>query len=42
MALYSDVLLTVDYDRTLTGPDAVIPQRNLDAIHYFTDWQCRM
>lgn len=37
MALYSDVLLTVDYDRTLTGPDAVIPRRNLDAIHYFME-----
>lgn len=37
MSLYSDVLLTVDFDRTLTGPDSTIPQRNLDAIHYFMD-----
>lgn len=37
MALFSDVLLTVDYDRTLTGPDSKIPQRNLDAIRYFMD-----
>lgn len=37
MALFSDVLLTADYDRTLTGTDAKIPQRNLDAIRYFMD-----
>lgn len=35
--MFSDVLLTVDYDRTLTGPDSTIPQRNLDAIRYFMD-----
>ena len=34
--MFSDVLLTVDFDRTLTGPDSKIPQRNLDAIAYFT------
>ena len=32
---FSDILLTVDYDRTLTGPDSVIPERNLEAIRYF-------
>lgn len=32
---YSDILLTVDYDRTLTAPDSTIPQRNLEAIRYF-------
>lgn len=37
MGLFSDVLLTVDFDRTLTGPDSKIPQRNLEAIAYFTD-----
>ena len=37
MALYSDILLTVDYDRTLTAPDSTIPQRNLEAIRYFID-----
>ena len=37
MGIYSDVLLTVDFDRTLTGPDSVVPQRNLDAIHYFME-----
>ena len=37
MGIFSDVLLTVDYDRTLTGPDSVVPQRNLDAIRYFMD-----
>ena len=33
--MFSDVLLTVDYDRTLTGPDSTIPQRNIEAIKYF-------
>ena len=37
MAKFSDVLLTVDFDRTLTGPDSSIPQRNLEAIRYFMD-----
>ena len=37
MALFSDILLTVDYDRTLTAPDSTIPQRNLEAIRYFTE-----
>ena len=37
MGLYSDVLLTVDYDRTLTDTNAVVPQRNLEAIRYFMD-----
>lgn len=35
--LYSDVLLTVDFDRTLTAPDSTIPQRNIEAIQYFMD-----
>ena len=35
MADFSDVLLTVDYDRTLTAPDASIPENNLEAIRYF-------
>lgn len=33
--MFSDILLTVDFDRTLTGPDSVIPRRNLEAIEYF-------
>ena len=37
MGIFSDVLLTVDFDRTLTGPDSMIPQRNLEAIRYFID-----
>ena len=37
MGIYTDVLLTVDYDRTLTAPDSTIPQRNLEAIRYFMD-----
>lgn len=37
MALFSDVLLTVDYDRTLTAPDSTVPERNLEAIRYFME-----
>lgn len=37
MGIFSDVLLTVDFDRTLTGPDSVIPERNLTAIRYFIE-----
>ncbi len=33
--MFSDILLTVDFDRTLTGPDSKIPDRNLEAIDYF-------
>ena len=32
---FSQVLLTVDFDRTLTAPDSSIPQRNIEAIEYF-------
>ena len=35
MADFSDVLLTVDFDRTLTATDSTIPQRNIEAIEYF-------
>ena len=35
MALFSDILLTVDYDRTMTNYDGQIPPRNLEAIEYF-------
>lgn len=35
--MFSDILLTVDYDRTLTAPDSTIPQRNLEAIRYFME-----
>lgn len=37
MGIFSDVLLTVDYDRTLTARDSTIPERNLEAIRYFMD-----
>jgi len=37
MGIYSDILLTADYDHTVTGPDGVIPQKNLDAIRFFID-----
>lgn len=34
---FSDILLTVDYDRTLTAPDSTIPARNIEAIRYFME-----
>ena len=33
--MYSDILLTVDFDRTLTDFESRIPQRNIEAIEYF-------
>ena len=35
--MFSDVLLTVDFDRTLTAPDSTIPERNIEAIRYFIE-----
>ena len=35
--MFSDVLLAVDFDRTLTAPDSTIPARNLEAIRYFME-----
>ena len=35
--MYSDILLTVDFDRTLTAPDSTIPERNMEAIRYFME-----
>lgn len=35
--MFSDILLTVDYDRTLTAPDSTIPAKNLEAIRYFME-----
>ena len=37
MGIFDDILLTVDFDRTLTGTDSSVPQRNLDAIRYFME-----
>lgn len=37
MSQFSNILLTVDFDRTLTAPDSTIPSRNLEAIRYFID-----
>lgn len=37
MGIFSDILLAVDFDRTLTAPDSTIPERNLEAIRYFTE-----
>ena len=37
MALFSDVLLTADFDRTLTDQNGQIPSRNLEAIRYFME-----
>lgn len=33
--MFSDIFLTVDFDRTLTGPDSTIPEKNLEAIRWF-------
>lgn len=33
--MYSDILLTVDFDRTLTAPDSTVPARNIRAIEDF-------
>ena len=35
MGAFSDILLTVDFDRTLTAPDGTIPERNMEAIRFF-------
>ena len=37
MSIFSDILLTVDFDRTLTAPDSTIPGRNLEAIRFFME-----
>ena len=37
MGVFSDVLLTVDYDRTMTAPDSTIPEINIEAIRYFME-----
>lgn len=37
MGIFSDILLTVDFDRTLTAPDSSIPERNLAAIRFFME-----
>lgn len=36
MGRFSDILLAVDFDRTLTDRQSRIPQKNIDAIRYFT------
>lgn len=33
--MFSGILLTSDFDRTLTDPDGRVPLRNIDAIEYF-------
>ena len=35
--MYSDILLCVDFDRTLTALDGSIPERNIEAIRHFID-----
>ena len=37
MALFSDVLLTADYDRTLTDFAGQVPRKNIEAIRYFME-----
>ncbi len=34
---FSDILMTVDFDRTFSARDSSVPQRNLDAVRYFMD-----
>ena len=35
--MFRDILLAVDFDRTLTAKDASIPKRNIEAIRYFME-----
>ena len=35
--MFSNVLMTVDFDRTMTDPKSKIPQRNLDAVAFFME-----
>ncbi len=35
--MFSDVLLTVDFDRTMTDTQSRIPKRNLDAVKFFME-----
>lgn len=35
--MFSDILMTVDFDRTMTDMDGSIPQRNVEAIRYFME-----
>lgn len=37
MGKYDHILLTVDFDRTMTAPDTTIPERNLEAIRDFME-----
>ena len=37
MAQFSDILITCDFDRSLTAFDTTIPARNLEAIRYFME-----
>lgn len=37
MGIFSDVLLTADYDRTITAPDSSVPPVNVEAIRYFME-----
>ncbi len=35
--MFSDILITCDFDNTLTARDSTIPQRNLEAIRFFME-----
>lgn len=37
MGIYSDILITADFDRTITDSAGNVPQINLDAISYFME-----
>ena len=35
--MFSHILISCDFDRTLTAPDSTIPERNIEAIRYFIE-----
>ncbi len=37
MRMFSDILITSDFDHTMTARDGSIPEKNLEAIRYFMD-----
>lgn len=37
MLQYSDILITADFDRTLTDPDSKVPARNVEAVRWFIE-----
>ncbi len=37
MGIYSDILLTADYDHTFSAPDGSVPMQNVEAVRYFIE-----